>query len=306
VATDDDDAATRAQMSWAGLRALNVVTADEGLVGYVASELAGRIHVLNIAPETARPHYRHLIRWEPAAWARGVADVHGLGAVVESAVAEPVPELLTPAEAAELLPTVNQGRVTNERMTVDGVDYNVKTGALYALYTPTRFLFAAQVRFEAARRRALASAIGEDADLDALKHVGSTVVSPLEKEWMAIRGLLPPAISINALGRDVSPESSVDPLPLARLQSNNRRPMPRRWTEALMLAHQAGWLRFIGPEPDAYVYRVEIRDLSDTARELAVAGEDVLPWLLGVADGRDAAGLGVRNADTIAYREQLG
>lgn len=288
--------------TWSGLRALHVVSACEGLVRYVAGELGPRVHVLNIAPPTARPHYRHLVDSEPGWWAVGVADVFGLGQLVLDAMAEPVPALLTPAEASRQIPGMDRwGKLTGRMMTVDGVDHHIRSGLLYPLYSAqTRhvFLFAANVTAEATRRRAVTPTA--DAELEAREAYA---------QWMLIRELLPPAIRVNAVGYDVSPGPSADPLPLPALRFPHRRPTPRRCTEALQLAHMAGWLEFVGPAPDGpggQAYRTRLVDVNDVVAERTVPGEHVLAWLLGMADGRDAAEVGVNNADVIAYREWLG
>lgn len=280
--------------TWAGLRALYAVTVGEGLVGYVAGDLGPAVHILDVAAVGSRSHYRHLIRDEPGWWSVGVADVMGVGDVVLEAMAEPVPELITPAEAAGLLPAMDRwGKLTGKVMSVDGIEHNVTRGSLYPLYshTPSRtlWLFAAQVAAEAARRRN-----ADDAD-------------ELAREWFAIRSLVPDAIRPEALRYDVSARPSVDPLPLPALKSTNRRPMPTRWTDAMMLADKAGLVRFIGPVEDgSLAYRTEVPGIGRVLVRRDVPGEHVLAWLLGVADGLEAAGHGECNADRVAYRAWLG
>lgn len=282
--------------TWAGLRALHVVSAGEHLVRYIAGELGDRAHIVDISPPRARPHYRAVIRNEPAWWSVGLADVFGLGQTVLDAMAEPLPALLTPAQAAAQIPGMDRwGKPSGRPMTVDGVAHNILTGHLYPLHSATSravSLFAANVAAETARRRDRGPTVGK-----------------AYAQWMRIRELLPPAIRPSAVGHDIFLPSSIDPLPLPVLRSPTKRATPRRWTDALQRAHMAGWLEFVGPDgPGELAYRIRIdpAGADGVVADRTVPGTHVLPWLLGVADGRDAAGLGTRNADVIAYRALLG
>ncbi len=104
VVTDDIDTQAALAAAWARLRALKVV-GDEGWARVVALDLAEGRHVLVVG----KTHFRTLLTSEVFWWAAGAGDGQGDHRDLVTAVtSEPVPELLTLAEAAARIPSVSQ------------------------------------------------------------------------------------------------------------------------------------------------------------------------------------------------------
>lgn len=295
------------------LRALRVFH-DEGLGDYVAGDLSARIHVVNLP--TSR--YRTLIKGEAFWWVLGFADAVGHGAEITALQNEELPELLSVHEAARLIPTTDRwGGAKNAHMTADGITHNITAGRLYPLYGPyrVRWLFADQVRSEAAARRAGAAQAAERQqraevgrlggdkkttpaklagarralDSAALRAKEAAAEAEVERaRWAATRGLFPDAVRIDDLSSDVRPDPSPDPLPIAAGQSEQRRRQ-----RAMFIGAELGWWSDFHPEDDGS-FVVTMDRLSR-----AVPAEGVLPWVLGVADAKG-------NPGAIAYRDDLG
>lgn len=269
--------------AYADLRGLRTVT-DEQWVAYLATHPDDRHVVLPLrlgrgwAPRT-------LLRGEAHPWCEGLCWAAGGGDAARRVVDEPLPELVALADVPGMIPSVTgRGRT----LTRQGVAWNINAGNLYTLYgrgRHQRWLFAAQVRAEAADRRV------QIAERDnAKKRRLAGLVEQAGKAraaWLEVRKLLPPPTRPAAAEVDLRPKPSPDPLPI-----DPRLPAVTMRVNALMIARDAGWLEYLHPDGDVYVVRIG-------GALVRVRAEVVLPWVLGVADwyGR---------ADLIAYRADLG
>lgn len=229
---------------------------------------------------------RHLLRWpafdrviyttEAYAYARGVADVVGHPEVVTAATGPDMdmPVLLSVDEAAAEARFANpQDLSRTSPLTRDGMISRAQRGVLEVLYLPrrTRSFFAAEI-----------AALRFDAPAD-----GSAM-----RRWVQIRDSLGLTHRMRIDATHLPPPGKPLALPLGEPETIRR-------LRALMLTHQAGWLEYRAPDDRAEGLVFHIDSISGRAVELA--GEDVLPWLLGVADAR-----GPGAADLITYREGLG
>lgn len=281
VVADEIDTLAALGEAWARLRALKVID-DEGWARVVALDLAEGRHVLALDDG----HYRTLLTSEVYWWGVGAGDSQGgHGDLVTVVRDEPVPELLTLAEAARRIPSVSQwGALRDDVMTPEGVSYSVQSGDLYAVYGTRRLrhVFAAQVDYVAAqrRRRALEREGGSLAAAE--RRVRRTRAA-----WLEVRRSLPDVQRTAGLAEDVTPRPSPTPLPVVGALE------PKRRTRALMIAHQLGWLTYVQPLPDDR-HLIEVDGLQ---RELP--GPGVLPYVLGFGDARQMGG-------RVAYREDLG
>lgn len=258
------------------LRALRTVD-DAGLATYVAGVPDEARHSLLLRRGGG---YRTLLRDEATPWCDGL-DTASRRRRVAELTAEPVPTLLTLAEAAQQLPV---GQHELNRLT--------RANALYPLYgrTPSgqgrvRYLFEPQVKLEALRRRLRVDP--DDAELEQQRDEALAV-------WLAQRKLLPPLIHEATVDVDLRPAPSPDPLPL----DPSSQPEPKVCIEALRRAAELGWLEYRHPDDTGYVVAFSLNWRPDLfVRHLPQ--RDVLPFLLGMADfhGR---------SDEFAYRAGLG
>lgn len=274
--------------AYADLRGLRTV-ADSQWIAYLATYPADDRHVVlplrlgrGWAPRT-------LLRGEAYQWCEGLCWAAGGGDLVARVADEALPELVAMADVPGMIPAVDgRGGKGGPWLTRQGVAWNVNAGNFYTLYgrgRRSRWLFADQVRAEAAERRVQAAA-----------RAGATkrrLAALVEQEgaarakWLEVRKLLPPPTRPAAAEVDLRPKPSPDPLPIGQ-----GLPGVTRRVEALMVAADAGWLEYLHPDGDVYVVRI-------AGAEVRVGEDAVLPWLLGVADWHC-------RADLIAYRPDLG
>lgn len=332
-----------------GLRALSLV-ADQGWWRYVAGNLSKRTHVMARQLERfpigeqrggartrvveASDTLRTLIkgespnRDEPFWWALGVADFHGRGELVVKLEREQLPDLVPVDQAAALMPSMDRwGRSLRDRMTADGITYNINRGTLYPLYGPhrTRYLFVDQLKQVTATR--LADMAARDEDLKAADRHYKTA-ERLNTKWLKVRGLFPPATRISDLGFDVTPGPSPDPLPVRQGQAEANRRL-----RALLIGSSHGWYAFQHPIDRAATgpcascgLKVSVEGMESLAlcphcgaqigltwvdgtrsylvrlpngKPRILPGIGVLPWVLGMADSHGAAA-------EVAYRPDLG
>jgi len=250
------------------LRALRTVT-NAGLAKYVAS-LPDDGHVMQLR----NGYYRTLLRDESSPWCDGLDTAAHHRRVVDLAT-KPVPELLTLAEAAELLPI---GQHELNRLT--------RAWSFYPLYgrTPSgqgrvRFLFASQVRL---------AALDRNPDADPAEREAAFAV------WLRQRSLLPPLTPADMVDVDLRPKPSPDPLPL----DLTSKPLPKVCIEGLLRAQDNGWLEYSHPADGGYVIEVQLRRTAEPFVR-NIPQSRVPPFLLGLADfhGRGAE---------FAYRAGLG
>lgn len=285
---------------WSELRALTIVN-DQGWAEYTAGDLGPREHIVRLSDG----RYRTLCRGEAWWWARGLADVHGQGALLDSVAVEPLPKLVTLEQAAAAIPPMDRlGRSSGPAMTVDGIVRNIGSDRLYPFYPHPRqkLLFRAQVDYESRRRNRTIAEIRTGRD--ASDRTNQATARAL-RHWLDIRQGLPPLQRISALAVNVSPQPSPDPLPIAAAFNG-----PKRCRHALILAEKLGWLTFRSDD-GGNVITVEGRDGTSVERSVPnarTATPGVLPtagalaYVLGVADGQTDR----KASKRIAYREGLG
>lgn len=262
-----------------GLRSVD----DLDLARYVAGDPGDARHVMRLARGNKRVTRRTLIRGEAEQWAAGLAAGAGHVDLGDRVANTPVPELVTLAEAADML-----------GLTERGVDHVIGRGRLYPLYGNTsagtsqaRYLFACQVRAEA-RSRGLA-----DENLQPRRRrVLELQLEDATAAWQLVRAMLPTPVPIAMAEGDIQPGPSPDPLPL-----DPRIDPATLAVQGLQLAERRGWLTY--HYPLAGVYAVTMANLDGAQVDMTVPAKGLLAWLLGVADFH-------RRADLVAYRPGLG
>lgn len=292
------------EAAYAQLRALAVADL-EGWCRYVAGRPAEGRHVLELARPRGRNVYRTLERGEAFWWALGLGDGCGQGQLVDAVLAEPVPGLVSTADAAAMMAAVDRwGNRTGPAMSAEGIKHNITSTRLYPLYGAQRFryLFTAQTDAERLAR--------EVAQLERLAHLAASEgneraartyqsqlaqAQPMAERahlaWLDLRHTLPPNTPIDAVAVDVRPLASPSPLPIRAQGAGEAQ------VQALRIGDRRGW--FVYDHPGDGLFTVTVTDAGGAPVEREVPTEGVLPWVLGVADWNNAAHL-------VAYRAGLG
>lgn len=272
--------------SWQQLLAVRSVEV-QGLAVQAAADLAEGVHVIQ---DAGRGDYCTVDRGEVDWWSVGYADGRdGAGDLVLEAMTVPLPEMVPPEEAADLLSSVDRwGIRRGEAMSVDGIRYMIQTGVLYPLYglRRRRSLFMAQVTAVAAAR-----------EVKVLERDPATKPATLVKarraadrtwrRWEQILELLPELPRRpDTLPAAARPQPSPDPLPIRGVA------MSTKAHRALLRGHDLGWFDYRGVEQPVKIAGVK-RDLQ------GLPPISVLAWVYGVGF---ALGEGYR----VAYRDGQG
>lgn len=289
--------------AYADLRALRTVN-DAGWAAYLATNPTDDRHVVMMVGRGVAP--RTLLRGEAFAWCDGLCAAAGGGDRVARVAAEPVPELVKVSDVGRMIPASDgRGGRGGPWLSRQGVAWNVNAGNLYCLYGrgKSKWLFMAQVKSEALERRVRtaeratrdAARAGEVAGARAAQRELAALMrqaDDAQAAWLEVRRLLPPPSRPSAAEVALRPKPSPNPLPISESKSG----VTRR-VDALMIAHEQGWLEYLHPSVDNTRYAVRVGTGRRARREIPY--DAVLPWVLGVADWHG-------RADLVAYRPDLG
>jgi|KBSSwiStaDraftv2_1062776.scaffolds.fasta_scaffold62698_4 hypothetical protein len=258
-----------------------------GLARYVAGEPALARQVLALNPAGRPRTFRTLIRDEPVAWCDGLACAAGYTGLIPALAAGPWPRVITPRDAAQLLPKVADPSAT---VGTYGAEYLAR--AMYPLYAHNRlsrglarYLFVDEVQAEAATRRLAAQPT----------QAAQSAADTARERWWALLRRLPTPARPRTVGADLTPVASPEPLPLDPGELS----LADRCVAGLMVAHRQGWLTYLHPGPAGHSYLVRVANVDGDEVDREIGQARVAAWLLGVADFHGYPEL-------VAFRDGLG
>lgn len=258
------DEATR--LAWYRLRLLGLGH-TAGWYEYAAGDQRRSVLRLPESPDTPGrfTRWREIHRSEIRGWVRGVADAANDDHTGDAWNLEPsqaaTPYMLTTTEAAAAL-----------GIKESTVDYRYMNASLYPVYVQRRN----------AERYAIWPQIADQLDLPGWS-----------EEWQRIRSTLPPLTRVEQL------TSYPGPVPSGPLPYRNERRIGQQM-EALTIADAEGWCAYVhGDGRDDGRYTIEVPAGPDHVTTRILTGDDVLPYVLGLADWHG-------HPELVAYRDGLG
>lgn len=239
--------------------------ADQGWLTYGAGEYRGQWVRVSRGRSS---WWRYLKRDWVHPWTEGLADQHKAGHLIDALAAQPLPDLVTLAEAGQLL-DVRYDRLRG--MVADKQLYPV-----YAAYM-RQYLFRAQVELLAREKQ------------------GKATVQAARR-WQTIADRLPPLVRPRDVTGPIRFRPSPNPLPVPAIG-----PASARQGRVCAIGHEQGWWTYRGAvvQPRPAVFTVEVADANGGGLVRQLVQSRVLPYGLGASEPHGASAL-------VAFAENQG